>query len=164
MYLGDGCISTGPRTTRLRISLDAKYPEIIADCRSLLQRVFPTNSVDLVPFHKGNAFNVSVYHRHLPCLLPQHGPGLKHSRPLVPELWQWALLMAAPWPFIRGCIRTDGCAFTNRTDICQILSLVLNHVGVAHRLTNGSKRGLHQIRINRRDDVALMLKHVGLKT
>jgi hypothetical protein len=28
-----------------------------------------------------------------------------------------ALIEQAPWAFIRGCIRSDGCAFINRTDI-----------------------------------------------
>lgn len=31
MYLGDGCLSRGARTTRLRIALDAKYPQIITE-------------------------------------------------------------------------------------------------------------------------------------
>ena len=34
LYLGDGCISNGPRAHRLRIALDAKYPRVIEDARA----------------------------------------------------------------------------------------------------------------------------------
>jgi len=42
LYLGDGCISTHPRGVyRLRIALDMKYPEIIAECHSAMEDVLP---------------------------------------------------------------------------------------------------------------------------
>jgi hypothetical protein len=41
LYLGDGHISPMPRTERLRLSLDARYPTIIAEAEGLLQRAFP---------------------------------------------------------------------------------------------------------------------------
>jgi hypothetical protein len=178
MYLGDGCISRAPRTWRLRISLDAKYPGIIEDGCALLTRTFPENPVAMIPFHNGAGVNLSLWNSHLPCLLPQHGPGLKHRRRIAVEDWQLASLIAAPWPFIRGCIRTDGCVFVNRTgryeylsyafanmsrDIANLLAFTLRVVGVEYRLTSGSKRGIHQLRINRRDSVALMLEQVGVK-
>lgn len=31
------------------------------------------------------------------------------------EEWQHELLTTAPWAFLRGCIRSDGCVFINRT-------------------------------------------------
>ena len=80
LYLGDGSISAHPRTDRLRIALDLRYPVIIEDTRRLLTRVFPENSVDVVTTGvTGNVANVSVYSQHLKCLFPQHGPGPKHS-------------------------------------------------------------------------------------
>lgn len=179
LYLGDGCLSKAPRTSRLRISLDSAYPKIIEDGRDLLARSFPMNRVDVVSFHDGACVNLSVWNSHLPCVFPQHGPGLKHRRRIALEEWQLALLIAAPWPFIRGCIRTDGCVFTNRTgryaylsygfsnmssDIANLLAFAMSLVGVDYRLTNGSRRGIHQLRVNRRPSVALMLEHVGLKT
>src|SRR3954471_573347 len=36
LYLGDGCLSDDGRTFRLRLSLDARYPGVIADARALL--------------------------------------------------------------------------------------------------------------------------------
>lgn len=122
MYLGDGCISKAPRTWRLRISLDTRYPQIIEEARALLARCLPSNPVDVVPFHDGACVNLSVWNSHLPCLLPQHASGKKHERRIALEDWQLAAVIARPWPFIRGCIRTDGCVFVNRTGPYEYLS------------------------------------------
>ena len=46
---------------------------------------------------------------------PQHSPGLKHQRSIRLESWQHELLEGAPFAFIRGCIRSDGCVFVNCT-------------------------------------------------
>jgi hypothetical protein len=181
VYLGDGSISTHPRTQRLRVALDEKYPRIIADVRALLERCFPHNQIDEVQ-SKG-CVHVSLYSIHLSCVLPQHGLGRKHERRLVLEPWQREIVEAAPWPFIRGCIRTDGCAFINRTDIhrdqpyeylsyefCNMSKDIVDlfvetceRVGVFTRV-NCDRRGRWDVRINRRVSVALMLDHVGLKT
>ncbi len=69
-YLGDGWISDGARTQRLRIALDAKYPGIIESARSLLSRCFPENAVDVVPYRRHACVSVSVYSRHLGLPLP----------------------------------------------------------------------------------------------
>lgn len=123
LYLGDGCISSGPRTYRLRITLDARYPRITGQTRDLVQRCLPANRVDIdKKGTKGSCVNVSSYSLHWPCLLPQHGRGKKHERPIALEPWQREIVEAAPWPFIRGCIRTDGCAFINRTGPYEYLS------------------------------------------
>jgi hypothetical protein len=178
LYLGDGSISTHARTLRLRIALDAKYPLIIRDAVDLLGRVFPENPVGLVEAHGGTMYFVSLYSSHLACLLPQHGQGMKHHRPIVLESWQEQVLQEEPWPFIRACIRTDGCAFINRTgayeylsydftnmsrDIVELFVGACNHVGVATRVTCGNGQGIWRVRINQRASVALMEAHVGLK-
>lgn len=183
LYLGDGSISSSPRTLRLRIALDAKYPKIIEHTRLLLTRCFPENSVDVIRRGlKGNCVNVSTYSNHLPCLFPQHGPGPKHKRSMALERWQKAMLAAQPWSFIRGCIWTDGCAFVNRTDIHRpqpyeyltyhfanmskdIVDLFVkacDSVQVFTRVTV-DRKGLWNVRINRRESVARMLEHVGRK-
>jgi hypothetical protein len=100
LYLGDGCISEGARTFRMRIALDAKYPLIIEDARALLERAFPQNPVGLVKARGGTMFFVSVYSSHLPCLFPQHGPGIKHRRSIRLEDWQHKLVEDAPFAFI----------------------------------------------------------------
>jgi hypothetical protein len=126
--------------------------------------------------------HVSVYSAHLSCLFPQHGPGKKHDRSIILEPWQLAIVEAEPWPFIRGCIRTDGCAFVNRTDVhreepyeylsyefCNmsedIVRLFINacdRVDVFTRV-NCDRRGRWDVRINRRPSVALMQANVGVK-
>jgi Homeodomain-like domain len=180
VYLGDGSISTHPRTQRLRVVLDEKYPQIIADVRSLLERCFLHNHIDEVQA-KG-CVHVSLYSTHLSCVFPQHAPGRKHERAIVLEPWQREIVDAAPWPFVRGCIRTDGCAFVNRTDVhrdepyeylsyefCNMSQDIVdlfveacNRVDVFTRV-NCDRRGRCDVRINRRASVALMLENVGLK-
>jgi hypothetical protein len=178
LYLGDGCISEGARTTRLRIALDAKYPKIIHEAAQLLERSFPFNPVGLVSAHGGTMFFVSVYSIHLPCLFPQHDVGMKHRRRIDLEPWQIELLDAAPWAFVRGCIRSDGCAFVNRTgpyeylsydfsnmspDIVNLFVRTCQAIGVSTRVTR-NRRGLFRVRINRRGSVERMVAHVGLKS
>jgi hypothetical protein len=74
--------------------------------------------------------------------------------------------------FLRGCIRSDGCVFINRTGKYSyesyefsnhssgILGLFVStcmRVGVECRVYE------RHVRINRRASVALMLEHVGRK-
>lgn len=178
LYLGDGCISPGPRTCRLRITLDAKYARIVEESRALLERVFCHNRVHVVK-RGDNCLDLSVYHAHLPCLIPQHGVGPKHDRELSLELWQLALLVASPWPFVRGCIRSDGCYFVNRTGryaypsyafnnrsvrITALLGFALRAAGIAdYRITRDERKRVSYLRVNRRSSVALMEAHVGIK-
>jgi hypothetical protein len=183
LYLGDGWLSAAPRTYRLRIALDAKYPQIIRETEQLLKRSLPDNRVDIVrKGTTGNCVNISAYSSHFPCLFPQHGAGRKHERRIALEHWQRELLDAAPWRFIRGCIRSDGSCFINRTDVhrptpyeylsydftnksADVVDLFVTTcgtVGVATRVTC-DPRGVWHVRINRRPSVALMLKNVGRK-
>jgi hypothetical protein len=180
IYLGDGCISAAPRTWRLRIALDQRYPAMIGETEALLARSFPANRVDVVRNGlKGDCVNLSVYSTHLPCLFPQHGPGKKHERPIALEVWQLDLVKLAPWAFLRGCIRSDGCVFINRTgpyeylsygfanksgDIIRLFVMACELVGVKRRVRFNARRGLWDIRINRRDSVEQMMANVGLKS
>jgi hypothetical protein len=47
-------------------------------------------------------------------LLPQHGPGRKHTRAIRLEPWQQELVDAFPQEFLRGLIHSDGCRTVNR--------------------------------------------------
>jgi hypothetical protein len=171
LYLGDGHITDMPRTQRLRIFLDAAYPQVVADASALLARCLPGNRVGVLP-RRRTMVVVWTYHQHLSCLLPQHGPGKKHERPIAFEPWQRAHVHAAPWAFLRGCIRSDGCTFINRTGAYTYVSYEFRNrsegirglfaeacdaVGVGYRV-NGDR-----IRICRRPSVALLLEHVGIK-
>ena len=184
LYLGDGTISRGARTDRLRITLDNKYPQVIEEAREVLERCFPENSVGLVARHsRGDCGNLWVYSQHLTCLFPQHGPGRKHLRKIELESWQGDRVESAPWAFLRGCMHSDGCHFINRTDIHRdrpyeylsygfanmsidivgLFTAALERVGIADYRQTRNRAGLWQVRINRRGSVALLQEHVGLK-
>ena len=113
-----------------------------------------------------------IYSAHLSCLFPQHGDGKKHDRPIVLDPWQEALIDEAPWAFLRGCIRSDGCVFINRTGPYEYLSYdFANHsediIGLFEQvcldLRLRPRRRSRRVRLNRREDVARLVEHVGLK-
>jgi hypothetical protein len=106
------------------------------------------------------------------ALFPQHGAGKKHERPIVLEPWQIDIVEAAPWAFLRGCIRSDGCVFVNRTgryaylsydfcnlsrDIRELFARTCRLVGVECRVYE------RRVRVYRRANVALLAEHVGTK-
>lgn len=172
LYLGDGCISRLARTFRLRLSLDSKYPELVAASRASIARVLPVNRVSTHREDGGNTTILTTHSGHLPCLFPQHGPGKKHHRLIALEGWQRDICLREPFALLRGLFRSDGCCFINRTgpyayesyafknsseDIIGICSWACEAAGLEHRRTLG------QIRINRRASVAQMLEHVGRK-
>ena len=152
--------------------LDAKYPVIVDEAAALLARVVPRNRVGRQYVHDGRMATLSAYHRHWSCRFPQHGPGKKHDRTIRLEPWQQDLVAAAPWHFLRGCIRSDGCVFVNRTgkyeyesfdfanvsrDILELFASTCALVGVDCRVYS------RRVRIYRRASVELMLEHVGRK-
>lgn len=57
---------------------------------------------------------VGSYWKHWLCLLPQHGAGPKHTRPIVLAAWQDHIVRKEPGAFLRGLIHSDGCRTTNR--------------------------------------------------
>jgi hypothetical protein len=108
IYLGDGCVSRGGRVWRLRITLDSRYPGIIARCRETIEVLMPGQRAGAWR-RSDNCTEVYLYSKHWPCLFPQHGPGKKHLRPIRLEFWQQALVKDAPEEFVRGLIDSDGC-------------------------------------------------------
>ena len=101
------------------------------------------------------------------------GAGKKHHRRIVLEPWQERRVAVAPWEFLRGCIRSDGCAFINRTGPYEYLSYAFaNHSSDIVDLFERTCRGLglrprryaRCIRLNRREDVAGLVMHIGTKT
>jgi hypothetical protein len=64
MYLGDGDISrsSGNRCYRLRITADASYPGVIAECAAAMQAVVPRNRVSIRRRTRGErAVEISAY-------------------------------------------------------------------------------------------------------
>jgi hypothetical protein len=122
LYLGDGYIARTGRSDRLRIYLDTRYSQIVADAQALLRRCFLGHRVGRFASAKGTTTILSLYSTHLACLFPQHGAGMKYERDIVLEDWQTAIVEDDPWKFLRGLIRSDGCVFVNRTGRYAYLS------------------------------------------
>ena len=172
LYLGDGYIVRTSRSDRLRLFLDTRYAQILADARALLCRCFPTHRVGHFTTAKGTTTILSVYSTHLACLFPQHGPGMKHQREIVVEGWQAEIVERNPWEFIRGLIRSDGCAFVNRTGRYAYLSYEFSNrssqirelfMEACDRVDIEYRAYKRYVRIYRRPSVALMHEHIGVK-
>jgi hypothetical protein len=92
------------------------YPDLIDDWAGAVQTVMPDNAVNVVyNVGGGNCASVVCSSKSWPCLLPQHGPGRKHERPIVLTPWQEALIRSDPRPLIAGLIHSDGCRVVNRS-------------------------------------------------
>lgn len=172
LYLGDGCISRGPRTFRLRITCDAKYPAIISRCREAIDSLFPAQRASIV-HRSDNCSDVSHCSKHWPCLFPQHGPGRKHTRRIALEPWQQNLVDQATDEFVRGLIHSDGCRvvandrgvrsvryhFSNRSeDIIGLFTAALDRLAV-----HWTRSDRHTVSIYRKADTAALDAFIGPK-
>ncbi|ABL82521.1 conserved hypothetical protein [Nocardioides sp. JS614] len=178
-YLGDGCLSRHRRYFTLRVSCDARYPNIIRDIEAAIRDVRPARRVFRV--RAPGAVVVQSNWKHWPCLFPQHGPGRKHERPIVLEPWQVAIVEAYPAAFLRGLFHSDGSRvrnwttrmvagerkrydyprwqFTNvSTDIQQLCCWALDLVDVPWRQSNAKT-----ISVSTRAAVARLDTLIGLK-
>jgi hypothetical protein len=173
MYLGDGCISAGPRAYRLRITLDAGYPGIVAECAAAIQAIRPDKPVRIGRYAHKRCVEVSAYWQHWPCLIPQHGPGRKHLRTIELVAWQRAIIDEQRKQFVRGLIHSDGCRivandrgrpspryhFSNLSeDIKRLYCESLDALVV--RWTRPCDR---QIAVYRKDSVAILDTFIGPK-
>jgi hypothetical protein len=181
LYLGDGCISAGPRRVyRLRVNLDLAYPGIVDECEAAIRAVAPRNRVHRL-LRKSNLTNdpepslveVSAYSRAWPCLFPQHGPGRKHQREIRLVDWQEELVRRHPTLLLRGLIHSDGCRFINTgrggwtcpryvfnnksDDICRIFSEACALLGLRHTF---APRAVY---VSRKADVLRMDEFIGPK-
>jgi hypothetical protein len=179
LYLGDGCISHGRRGVYcLRITLDSRYPKIISECCNALNTIFPAKSARAAKRSRSQCVDVSMWSKHWPCLIPQHGKGAKHDRPIQLTPWQLELVKRQRRAFLRGLIHSDGCriiareqsssgtreapryVFSNRSeDIKKLFSDSCDALGI--RWTRPSDI---QIAIYRRTSVAALDEFVGPKT
>jgi hypothetical protein len=178
MYLGDGCISAAPKGVwRLRITLDARYPEIIRECQSAMHAVLPQNKASIYRRTSSRCVEVYSSSKHWPCLFPQHGPGKKHERPIQLSQWQREIVRENHRPFLRGLIHSDGTrivaterkgnyvrrapryAFRNRSrDIRCLFCESCDALGIGWTAPSET-----QIAIYRLESVALLDTFVGAK-
>ena len=174
MYLGDGHLVTKAKVPVLRISCTATWPGLIDQCETAMRAVL-ARSVQRV--QQAGCVNVQSYSNHWPCLLPQHGPGRKHERPIYLADWQQPIVDANPGDFLRGLFHSDGCRVTNRVqrgkktyfyprymfsnesaDIMELCQASLARLGVGWRMCRRN-----MLSVARRDAVAVLDEHVGPK-
>jgi len=108
MYLGDGHIVCCPRTYVLRVFLNQKQCDVIDRVKSVISTLLPHNCVSVEGRRHAAVAIVRCYSQAWPVLFPQHGPGRKHTRPIVLEAWQCEIVQRHPEQFLRGCIESDG--------------------------------------------------------
>ena len=190
IYLGDGCISVGPRAVhRLRIFLDLRYPALIDECEAAVHEAVPRNRVNrlertsnYVERSEPSNVELSAYSKAWPCLFPQHGPGKKHERRIF--LSEWQRQLAGRWPaaLLRGLIHSDGCRFTNTrgaadswsapryafgnvsTDITSIFCTACDRLGLRWTAAFPKDEGKAvTIYVSRKADVARMDEFIGPK-
>ena len=176
LYLGDGTISKARRDVyKLRIFLDMKYPGIVAECEAAMCAVLPFNKASRL-LKPSNCYEVYAYSKSWPCLFPQHGPGMKHTRTIALTDWQQELVKLAPRLLLRGLIQSDGCRFTNTrgradnwtaprhafdnvsAEIRQIFCETCDLLGLRWTLARP-----HTIYVSRKADVARLDEFVGPK-
>jgi Homeodomain-like domain len=173
-YLGDGYLATNGRVPRLRIACATDYPKIADEVDAAMHRVSGNRTSAVVGVGYTDR---GSYWMHWPCLLPQHGPGAKHTRPIGLTAWQEEIVTTHPWPLIRGLIHSDGCRAINRVtvrgrryaypryffsneshDIIGIFCATLDRVGVPWRMCRPNL-----VSVARRHAVAMLDRHVGPK-
>jgi hypothetical protein len=179
LYLGDGYIVHHRRGVyRLTITLDAKYSDIVSECRQAIEAVMPMGSVGLQFRFGGTCAWVINSSKQWPCLLPQYGPGKKHERLIELADWQKEVVNRHGRSFLRGLIHSDGCRFTNTVrhgsktyeyprynftnrseDIRRIFCDACDRLGVEWRVMNA-----WNISVARRASVARLDEFIGPKT
>lgn len=179
-YLGDGSITRGRRDVHnLHVVNDAKYVQDIQRISDLMREVKPGGRPHTRS--RPGCTITTVSWKHWPCLLPQHGPGPKHRRPILLEDWQRTILEGHPAPFLRGLFHSDGSRVANRVhrlvageqkhyvyprwqftnhsgDIRELCCWALDLVGVPWRQSNRVT-----ISVSTRPAVAMLDGLIGLK-
>lgn len=176
-YLGDGHLVTRAKTPVLRIYACTDYPVILEQVRTAVAAVRGRTPGTVRRASSARVVSVQSYWMHWPCVFPQHGPGTKHTRPIVLADWQRDIVREHPWPLIRGLIHSNGCRAVNRVvvrgttyrypryflsnksvDILMIFADALDSEGVEWR-----RNRVDSISVARRASVALMDEQVGPK-
>jgi len=165
---------------RLRIFLDLRYPNIIDECYGAIRAIRTRDSSVTFVHQSSGCVEVSAYWKHWPCLFPQHGPGMKHTREISLRNWQEDIVSANPGELLRGLIHSDGWRGMNKVrgegkkryywyprynftsaseDIRRIFCNACDDYGVRWRRMNA-----RTIAISRAADVAKLDLVVGPKT
>jgi hypothetical protein len=113
LYLGDGHITRHHRGVFvLSIFCCDAWPGLLEAAKTVLQDVLPPSKVGTV--QRTGMTEVKSYSKHWPCLFPQHGPGMKHTRKIELASWQQPIVDRYPGDFARGLFHSDGYRGMNR--------------------------------------------------
>jgi len=114
-YLGDGHIRRSGRSMCLSICCCTDYPDVDRQVAEAMRLVARASVFYRARPGVGCRYveSTTVHWLHL---FPQHGPGVKHARPIVLEPWQVELVDTDPRPLLRGLIHSDGWRGTNWTE------------------------------------------------
>ncbi|WDZ84266.1 terminase gpP N-terminus-related DNA-binding protein [Micromonospora cathayae] len=175
LYLGDGHLVTNTRIPVLRIYCANAWPGLIDACETAMLDVLAAN---VQRVRDVGCVKVQSYGMHWPCLLPQHGPGKKHNRPIILADWQRRIVGAHPGDFVRGLIHSDGCRVANRVttrgkayvyprymftnesaDIMGLCQWALDLLDIPWRMNRRNS-----LSVARREAVAALDRHVGPKS
>jgi hypothetical protein len=169
VYIGDGYLAHNGNSWMLRVVLDDAYPAIANECCEAIEAL--RGGSRPTPRHDPNGercLSICSTWRRWICLFPQHGPGHKHERDID----------AAPGPFVRGLLHTDGWRgvnrvrakgkdyeypryqFSNRSDdIRKLFTYACDRMGVEWRPWTR-----YHVSVARRESVALLDTFVGPKS
>ena len=158
----------------LRVYCADAWPGLIQECEAAMLAVL-ANSVHRV--RQKGCVGVQSYSTHWPCILPQHGPGRKHERPIHLTDWQQPIIDDNPGHFLRGLFHSDGCRVTNQirgtektysyprymfsnesADIMELCQESLDRLRVEWRMCRRN-----MLSVARREAVAALDEHVGPK-
>jgi hypothetical protein len=180
LYLGDGHITRHRRGVfALSIFCGEVWPGLITAARSAMGEVMPASGVFGV--QRTGMTQVKSYSKHWPCLFPQHGPGMKHTRKIELAEWQQVIVDRYPGDFVRGLFHSDGYRGMNRVrrvladgdhwyeyprylfvnmsqDILRLCGQALDQLGVEWRFSKPTT-----ISVAKKEAVALLDAFVGPK-
>jgi hypothetical protein len=121
-----------------------------------------------------NCYEVFAYSKSWPCLIPQTGTGMKHTRPIQLATWQREWVSLLPELLLRGLIHSDGCRFINTgrqgwrsprysfsnasADIRRLFCEACDQLGLRWSLAPRT------VYVSRKADVARMDEFVGPKS
>jgi hypothetical protein len=114
LYLGDGHLAGNGRSWQLIVSLDGAHEQVIEECQAAMVLTLPARIPRLRRHPKDRCVRVASMAKAWRELLPQHGPGRKHERPIVLAPWQQHIVDEHTWQFVRGLIHSDGRRSVNR--------------------------------------------------
>jgi hypothetical protein len=110
-YLGDGHLLTTQRVPLLTVVCDMRYPGLIHEVSYAMEAC----GARTAGFQeRDGCVGVRAHWMHWPCLIPQHGRGVKHRRKIELADWQQEMVDDQPKRFLRGLFHSDGSRFANR--------------------------------------------------